>query len=112
MMGIKAYKCKKCGLVMNPKHFRCIKCKGREFEEIKPEGDAKLLTYTVVDQLPWGMDERGRILGIVEFDNGVKATGLILADDPSPGIKLRAEWGPVRIVGGEKAYGLILVPAR
>jgi len=112
MTGITAYKCNKCGLVMYPKHFRCLKCKGREFEEIEPVGDAKLLTYTVVDQLPWGMDERGRVLGIVEFANGVKATGLVKADDPKLGMKLKAEWGPVRVVGGEPAYGLTLIPKK
>ena len=46
------------------------------------------------------------MLGIVEFDNGVKAMGLIKADNVRIGMKLIAGWEPVRIIGGERAYGL------
>lgn len=91
---------------MYPHHFRCLQCNGREFDEIAPSEKGKLVTYTVIDQLPWGMDERGRVLGIVEFDNGVKAAGLIQADAPKLGMKLKANWEPVREIGGEKVYGL------
>jgi hypothetical protein len=42
-----------------------MNCKGWEFEEIKPEGDAKLLTFTQ------------RVTG---FENGVKAMGKIRGD--------------------------------
>ena len=106
MKTITAYKCKECGHVMYPYHMRCLNCNGREFEEITPEGQAKLLTYTVVNELPWGIDERGRVLGIVEFENGVKALGLIAVEKPKIGMKLTAGWESVRVIGGEKTYGL------
>jgi uncharacterized OB-fold protein len=111
MNTITAYKCKKCGLIMYPHHFRCLQCQQREFEQISPSEKGKLLTFTIVEQLPWGIDERGRILGIVEFDNGVKALGLIFAEKPTIGMKLKAGWDAVREIGGEKVYGLTFQPA-
>lgn len=112
MKTITAYKCKGCGHVMYPFHNRCLNCNGREFEKIKPSAQGKLLTYTVVDQLPWGMDERGRVLGVVEFDNKVKALGVIKADKPKIGMKLKAGWDVVRVVGGVKVYGLTFETAK
>lgn len=106
MKTITAYQCKTCQLVMFPEHLRCLNCSSRDFEEISAAEGGKLLTYTVVNELPWGIDERGRVLGIVEFDNGVKAMGLIKVEDPKIGMKLTAGWEPVRVIGGEKAYGL------
>jgi len=110
MNEITAYQCKGCSLVMYPAHLRCLGCNGRDFEEIHPQGQARLLTYTVVNELPWGIDERGRILGLVEFMNGVRALGLVKAEDPKLGMKLEPGWEPVRVIGGEKMYGLTLRP--
>ena len=110
MKTIKAYKCKQCGYVMYPYHLRCLNCYGREFEQIEPEGKGKLLTYTMVNELPWGIDERGRVLGIVEFENGVKALGLIDVDKVKIGMKLIASMESVRVIGGERVYGLTFRP--
>lgn len=112
MKTITAYKCKKCGQVMFPHHFRCLNCNRREFEEITPSTKGKLLTYTIVEQLPWGIDERGRVLGVVEFDNGVKAMGVIKAENLKLGMKLKTDWQPVRVIGGEEVYGLTFQPAK
>jgi len=106
MNTIKAYKCNNCGQVMFPQHFRCLNCYEREFEEITPSGKAKLITYTVVNELPWGIDERGRVLGVVEVENGVKALGVINADKVKLGMKLQTGWDMVRVIGGQKVYGL------
>ncbi len=106
MKTITAYKCKNCGHVMYPKHERCLDCKGRQFEEIEPSKNGKLLTYTDINELPWGIDERGRVVGIVEFENGVRALGLIQAENIKIGMKLTADWDVVRVIGGQKTYGL------
>jgi len=111
MKTVTAFRCKKCGLVMYPGHLRCLKCNNREFEKIEPEGAAKLLTYTVIEQLPWGIDERGRIIGVVEFENGVKAMGVVQAEEVSMGQKLQAAWEPVRYIAGEDVYGFTFYPA-
>ena len=107
MKTITAYKCKKCGQIMYPKHYRCLKCNGRDFEEITPTDRAKLITYTVLNELPWGIDERGRVIGVVEFTNGIKAMGLIQATKLTLGMNLKPTWKPVRVIQGEKVYGLV-----
>ncbi len=110
-LGITAYKCKKCGRVHYPFHDRCLSCKSREFETIKPEGAAKLLAYTQIFNLPWGFDVRFLIIGVVEFKNGVKAMGQIKADSLDKlktGMKMKATWEPIRVQAGEDIYGLKL----
>ncbi|MRR52707.1 MAG: hypothetical protein EG825_17690, partial [Rhodocyclaceae bacterium] len=77
---ITAYQCKKCGRIHYPFHDRCLDCKGREFEPIAPQGEAKLLTFTAIYNLPWGFDQRYLIIGVAEFENKVKAMGQIKVD--------------------------------
>lgn len=106
MSGITAYKCKNCGHVMYPRHFRCLQCAGREFEEIEPGNTGRLVTFTDVHNLPWGIDERVRTIGVVEFDDGVKAMGRLNVEKPKLGMRLEARWAPVRVIRGEEVYGL------
>src|SRR5512136_1290168 len=104
-----AYKCKKCGKVHFPLHDRCLSCKGREFDKIKPEGNAKLLTFTQIFNLPWGFDQRFIFVGVAEFENGVKAMGQIKANAPDElklGMTLKPTWDVVRVISGENVYGL------
>ncbi len=108
-----AYKCKKCGKVHYPFHDRCLECKGREFEKIKPQGNARLLTFTQIFNLPWGFDERFLIIGVAEFENGVKAMGQIKADSIDElklGMTLKPSWEPVRKQAGENVLGLKYTP--
>jgi uncharacterized protein len=110
---IVAFQCKKCGKLHNPFHDRCLACKGREFNEVKPEGQAKLLTFTRIYNLPWGFDQRYLSFGVVEFENGVRALGQIAVDETYPlttGMVLQPSWEPVRVQYGEDVYGLVLSP--
>ena len=110
-----AYKCKKCGKIHYPFHDRCLNCRGREFAEIKPEGDAKLLTFTQIFNLPWGFDQRFLIIGVAEFENGVKAMGQVEADSINGlklGMTMKPNWEPVRAQNSEIVYGLKFEPAR
>lgn len=114
-IAITAYKCKKCGKIHYPYHDRCLSCKGREFEAFKPSGDARLLTYTAIFNLPWGFDQRFLILGVAEFENHVKAMGQIKAesvDELKVGMLVRPSWEPVRVQNGEDIYGLKLEPIK
>ncbi len=107
---ITAYKCKNCGKIHYPFHDRCLKCRGREFEKLHPAGQARLVTFTQIFNLPWGFDERFLTLGVGEFENGVKAMGQIRADDIASlklGMKVRPTWATVRKVHGENVYGLV-----
>ena len=105
-----AYRCKACGLVMFPRHSRCLHCGGREFEESELAEKGELLTYTDIWSLPWGIDERSRLIGIVQLENGVKAMGLLKTEEPRLGMKLKASWKPVRVIGGQEVYGLTFEP--
>ncbi len=112
-IAIVAYRCKKCGKLHYPYHDRCLACKAREFEEVKPEGNVKLLTFTRIYNLPWGFDQRYLIIGVVEFENKIRAMGQIHVDDSYPlttGMTLKPSWGTVRIQYGENVYGLVLEP--
>lgn len=112
-IAITAFKCKKCGRIHYPYHDRCLDCKNRDFERIKPLGNARLLTYTVIYNLPWGFDQRFLILGIAEFDNKIKAMGQIKADSIDHlklGMEMLPSWEPVRVQYGEDVYGLKLEP--
>ena len=111
-IAITAFQCKKCGRIHYPFHDRCLDCKSREFEQIKPLGNVRLLTYTVIFNLPWGFDQRFLILGVAEFENKVKAMGWIKTEKPKLGMKLKATWGPVRKIQGEYVNGLVLEPAK
>jgi len=112
---IVAYKCKKCGKLHFPFHDRCMECKSREFEQVKPQGDVRLLTFTRIYNLPWGFDQRYLIIGIGEFENGVRAMGRIDVDESYPletGMALKPVWAPVRVKYGEKVYGLMFEPIK
>jgi len=112
-IAIVAYKCLKCGKLHYPFHDRCMDCKGREFDEIKPQGNARLITYTQIFNLPWGFDQRFLVIGVAEFDNHVKAMGQVKVeslDELKLGMKVKPSWEPVRVQAGENIYGLKFEP--
>lgn len=112
-IDIVAYKCKKCGRIHYPYHDRCLACKSREFEKIKPQGNCKLLTYSRIHNLPWGFDQRFLVIGVAQFENGIKAMGQIKADEETAlhvGMMMTPTWETVRVQNGENVYGLKLTP--
>jgi hypothetical protein len=112
-IAIVAYKCKKCGKLHYPFHDRCLACKSREFDPVKPEGNVRLLTFTRIYNLPWGFDVRYLIIGVGEFENGVRAMGRIAVDESYPlttGMLMKPIWAPVRVKYDENVYGLVLEP--
>ncbi len=113
MKEITAYQCEQCGRIHFPYHDRCLDCRSRQFKELHPAGKAKLLAYTQIFNLPWGFDTRFLIIGIVQFENQVKAMGQIRADSLEgikTGMILKPHWAPVRTVAGEDVFGLVLKP--
>ena len=112
-IAITAYQCIKCGRIHYPFHDRCLTCKGRNFNEMEPQGEVKLLTFTAIYNLPWGFDQRFLIIGIAEFENGIKAMGQIKTESTESlkiGMRMRANWEPVRVQYGEDVYGLKFEP--
>lgn len=110
---IVAYKCKKCGKLHYPFHDRCLSCKSRDFETVRPAGKAKILTFTRIYNLPWGFDQRYLTIGVAEFENGVRAMGQIAVDekyDLKIGQVMEPTWAPVRHEYDEAIYGLVFEP--
>jgi uncharacterized OB-fold protein len=108
-----AYKCKQCGKMHYPFHDRCLACKGREFEQVSPQGNARLLTYTAIYYLPCGFEQRFLILGLGEFENKIKALGQIKAESISQlkvGMQVKPSWEPIRAQDGVDIYGLKFEP--
>ncbi len=112
-IAITAFKCKNCGRIHYPWHDRCLHCKKREFETIKPQGNARLLAFTSIFNLPWGFDQRFLIIGVAEFENKIKAMGQIKVDSVDSlkvGMTMKPSWEPIRVQYGEDVYGLKLEP--
>lgn len=111
--ALTAYRCKNCGHIHYPYHDRCLECRGRDFEEIHPQGCARLLTYTAIFNLPYGFDQRSLLLGIAEFENHIKALGQIKAESADRlkiGMRLKAVWEPIRPHQDGDIFGLKFEP--
>ena len=111
-MNEKVYgaRCNNCGHEVYPAHATCPQCGGHDFTPIEISGEGKVLTYTDVYALPLDYALRYLRLAIVELDNGLRATGQLLDDDPTIGKRVRTTVGVVRESGGRKIYGLQFVP--
>jgi len=103
------YKCTKCGKLHHPHYVVCQNpdCDGREFEKLPLEGKCKLLTWTRVYNLPEGYMKPWLNFGIVQFENGVKASGQIVFDDIENGMELVSTVGVVKEGIGSDHYGFI-----
>ena len=75
-------KCKNCGYLQYKSHLRCLKCKNSNFESINASGTCKLLTFTILKAPPAEFREKpSYALGVVEFENNVKALGQITTQE-------------------------------
>ena len=102
-----AYKCTECGELHHPRHFVCKKCGAREFEDIVLEGECTLLTWTRVYNLPEGYMKPFLCFGIVQFPNGLTASGQLETTVPEIGMKLDATVDVVKEGIGKDYYGFI-----
>ncbi len=106
---IKGYECKNCGRLGHIAGRRCLSCKGTEFEEIKLGDKAVLRTYTQIYNIPAGVNvDPPLMIGLLEFDNGVKVVGQLNVDDPEDlgvGKKFEPEWSKLREIQGKEVFG-------
>ncbi|MEM2896105.1 MAG: Zn-ribbon domain-containing OB-fold protein [Candidatus Bathyarchaeia archaeon] len=107
-----AYKCKKCGKAYYPKHSRCFKCKSKDFDEIELGNVCTLLTYTKLYAIPKGIDKVPLVLGIVEFENGVRVLGQITTEEVEIGMKLKPISGELRVIEGKPTLGFKFEPLK
>jgi uncharacterized OB-fold protein len=94
---IEAYACAKCGTAYYPAPMICGKCGARRdpvtgsgWEKFDLEGPCTLLTWTRVWNLPEGYTKKYLQFGIVQFDNGLRASGRVETEEPKIGMKLEA----------------------
>ncbi|MFB3918295.1 MAG: Zn-ribbon domain-containing OB-fold protein [Terriglobales bacterium] len=96
---IYGYKCPQCGAAYYPPPMICAKCNNRrdpsgivydDWEKFPLEGSCKLLTWTRVWALPEGYDRPYLLFGMVEFPNGLKASGRLEVEAPVNGMDLVA----------------------
>ncbi len=112
MQEMYAYRCVKCGRLHHPRYFVCQTCGHREFEEIPLEGKCRLVTWTRVYNLPEGYMRPWLNFGIVQFENGLTASGQIGFDDGlETGMELISSVGMVREGVGNDFYGFIFQKA-
>ncbi len=88
-----AKKCKKCGFIQHEDHIRCLKCKNNDFDIIEAHGECTLITYTILNAPPKEFrDKQSYALGVVQFENGIKALGQI---DSKKELKIGMKLTPV-----------------
>ncbi|MGA2546932.1 MAG: zinc ribbon domain-containing protein [Rectinemataceae bacterium] len=95
---IEGYKCENCGTIYYPAPMICKKCDakrdpvtGKGWETFDLDGKCTLLTWTRVWNLPEGFNKKFLMFGMVEFPNGLRASGRIeMEGDPAMGMKLEA----------------------
>jgi len=111
-----AYKCPECAALYYPAPMICKKCSTRRdpsgvlfssWEKVSMEGKCKLLTWTKLYNLPAGFTDRYLMFGIVEFENGLRASGRLLVENTKTGMELNAHVGVVREGIEEDIYGFM-----
>jgi len=111
-----AYKCPECGTLDYPAPMICKVCSARRdpsgvifsaWEQVPLSGKCKLLGWTRVYALPEGFDVKYLLFAVVEFENGLRASGRLLVDDPQTGMELTAKVGVVKEKVGEDVYGFM-----
>ena len=112
-----ARKCPECGTLHYPVPMLCRNCGARRdpsgvlFSKWEKVGlsvqKCKLLTWTRLYALPMGFSERYLLFGIVELENGLRASGRLLVDEPRITMELVAKVGLVREKIDKDVYGFM-----
>lgn len=106
-------KCSNCGFLQYPTRLRCLNCKKRDFTRVEASGDCKLLSYTILNAPPAEFrDQKSLVLGIVEFNNGIRALGQIASkENLEIGMKLKSVYKKIcENLDGSEVYAHIFEP--
>jgi uncharacterized OB-fold protein len=110
-----AHKCPECGTLYYPVPMLCRNCAARRdpsavffssWEKVPLSGmRGKLLTWTRLYNLPTGYSERYLLFGMVQLENGLRASGRLLIEHPKIGMEVVAKAGIVREKVGKDIFG-------
>ena len=106
-------KCNNCGFLQYPTHLRCLNCKNRDFTSVEASGTCKLLSYTILNAPPAEFrDQNSLALGIVEFDNNIRALGQISSkENLEIGMKLKPVYKKIcENLDGSEVYTHVFEP--
>ena len=106
-------KCQKCGFLQHSSHIRCLKCKHEKFDKIEANGNAKLLNYTLLKAPPAEFRDKAHyVLGILEFENGIKVLGqLVHHDQIEIGMKMKPVYRKIsNNLDGREVYDYTFEP--
>jgi uncharacterized protein len=85
-------RCKKCGKMYFPPRADCVDCRTSEVEWVPIEGRARLITFTEVFFGPPAFEQSTPyILGLAEFDNGLRVFAPISRDLDRKELKMDLE---------------------
>lgn len=113
-----AHKCPGCGKLYYPAPMVCDDCHERRdpagvehkrWEKVSLSGPCTLLAWTRLFALPEGFDKKYLLFGIVEFENGLRASGNLLVDQPETNMKLTAKVDVIKEDLGEEVFGFQFV---
>lgn len=111
-----ARKCPGCSKLYYPAPMLCGECGERrdpsgivfsEWETVSLSGKCQLLTWTRVWALPEGYDVKYLLFGIVEFENGLRASGRLMVEQPETGMQLEANVGVIKESLKEDIHGFM-----
>ena len=111
-----AVKCPSCGKLHYPAPMICSECSERRdpsgiifpnWETVSLSGECTLLAWTRVYALPEGYEMQYLLFGIVEFTNGLRASGRLKVDQPETGMKLNASVEVMENSKGKEFDGFI-----
>lgn len=113
-MEVYAYKCRKCGHVHYPYKMICHGCgenKHDAFDLVPMTKDGKLLTFTIVHNLPPDFEVPTLAIGIVELDDGMRIMGQLKVQEPELGMKLKGKVEVVRHGDYTDYHGMVFYAA-
>ena len=91
---IEGSRCNTCGFIQHVSHLRCLRCKSDSFSREFTSNTCTLLSFTILKAPPMEFrNQKSYTLGMVEFENGMRAVGQIHAqDDPKIGMVLKTAY--------------------
>jgi len=116
-----AYKCPSCGKMYYPAPMVCDECSERRdpagveyksWEKVSLGGPCTLLAWTKLYALPEGFEKKYLLFGVVEFENGLRASGRLLVEEPETNMKLDASVDILKEDVGQEIYGLQFAAAQ